>query len=48
MPEAAMAKAGEGPKQSVFGIGGDASSSPFVVDTPTYSPYCTYGFRMNE
>lgn len=39
-PDAAMAKAGDGPKQSVFGIGGDAASSPFTVDTPTYSPYC--------
>lgn len=40
MPEAAAAKAGEGPKQSVFGLGGDAASSPFVEDVPTYSPYC--------
>ena len=40
MPEAAMAKAGEGPRQSVFGLGGDAASSPFVADVKTYSPYC--------
>eukprot|EP00624_Nannochloropsis_granulata_P005426 evm.model.NODE_38444_length_19080_cov_24.654350.2 len=47
MPEAAMAKAGEGPKQSVFGLGGDAASSPFVADTPTYSPYSPYGTGEN-
>jgi hypothetical protein len=41
MPESALAKSGEGPKQSVFGLGGDAASSPFVQDVPTYSPYCT-------
>lgn len=40
MPEVASAKAGEGPKQSVFGLGGDAASSPFVADVKTYSPYC--------
>lgn len=40
MPEAASAKAGDGPRQSVFGLGGDAASSPFVSDTKTFSPYC--------
>lgn len=28
--------AGDAPKVSVFGIGGDAASSPFVADVPTY------------
>jgi hypothetical protein len=42
-PSAVVAAAGQGPKQSVFGIGGDAASSPFVVDTETYSPYSPYG-----
>jgi hypothetical protein len=43
IPEAASAKSGDGPKQSVFGLGGDAASSPFVADAPTYSPYCEFG-----
>ncbi|EWM23838.1 extrinsic protein in photosystem ii [Nannochloropsis gaditana] len=47
MPESALAKSGEGPKQSVFGLGGDAASSPFVQDVPTYSPYSPYGTGEN-
>lgn len=48
MPEAASAKAGEGPRQSVFGLGGDAASSPFVADAPTYSPYCESDGSIDE
>lgn len=40
MPEPAAAKVGDGPRQSIFGIGGDAASMPFVTDTQTFSPYC--------
>jgi len=39
------AKEGDAPKVSVFGIGGDASSSPFVTDVETYSPYSPYGAK---
>jgi len=41
-----LAKAGEGPKQSVFGLGGDAASSPFVADTRTYFSY--YEFQQQR
>ena len=42
-PEMAEAKGGDSPKISVFGLGGDAYSSPFVEDAKTYSPYSPYG-----
>lgn len=44
-PEMAQAKSGDAPKVSVFGLGGDAYSSPFVEDTETYSPYSPYGTK---
>jgi hypothetical protein len=36
LPMASFAAVGDAPKVSVFGIGGDAASSPFVADVPTY------------